>query len=324
MNLARWFEAKKWHKYIWIYFPLIFIRRSEVETWILGTGDFALGVASMSLSSANMSAPLFGVLKIEPDARLPRGVLTRRDLLNIYLKHGWGDQWSLEHRHLNREETPLPVVWRPRVTVELQLARQVKGAVQQLVRRVGAKATHFSQLIIATFLQPLSGIESRDLWSWCCWDIYLPSSSSFNSFSLSVSIVELTLTSEPGSSLLDDDQWQVKAYKHNKGSMHRREAQKAAITCWSTCWEDSDKGRCSKDQPCGNCMPSSCNHSCTCTLVGVACNLIRTVKICCSHLLENFSSWPVYHLLRPRLPPPPLWWRWPSSFCPQPPEGKDI
>ena len=71
-------------------------------------------------------------------------------------------------------------------------------------------------------------------------------------------------------------------------------------------------------------MPSSCNHSCTCTLVGVACNLIRTVKICCSHLLENFSSWPVYHLLRPRLPPPPLWWRWPSSFCPQAPGGNKI
>ena len=50
------------------------------------------------------------------------------------------------------KETLIPVVWRARVTVELELARQVKGAVQQLVRRVGAKATHFSQLIIATFV----------------------------------------------------------------------------------------------------------------------------------------------------------------------------
>ena len=79
--------------------------------------------------------------------------------------------------------------------------------------------------------QLLSCIESRDPCSWYCWEDYLPSSSSFNSFSLSVSIVELTLTSEPGSSLKDGDQWQFKAYKHSKGSMHEREGQKVAITC---------------------------------------------------------------------------------------------
>ena len=79
---------------------------------------------------------------------------------------------------------------------------------------------------------------------------------------------------------------------------------------------------CSKDQPCGNCRPSSYNRSCTCTLVEVAINSIRTGKIRCSHLLENFSSLRVCHFLRPRLPPPPLWWRWPSFFCPQPPVGK--
>ena len=49
----------------------------------------------------------------------------------------------LRDSQLNKE-TLIPVVWRARVTVELELARQVKGAVQQLIRRVGAKATHFT------------------------------------------------------------------------------------------------------------------------------------------------------------------------------------
>ena len=49
----------------------------------------------------------------------------------------------LRDSQLNKE-TLIPVVWRARVTVELELARQVEGAVQQLVRRVGAKAKHFT------------------------------------------------------------------------------------------------------------------------------------------------------------------------------------
>ena len=51
---------------------------------------------------------------------------------------------------LSREETLLPVVWRAGVAVELELARQVKGAVQQLVRRVGAKARHLTNIIYAS------------------------------------------------------------------------------------------------------------------------------------------------------------------------------
>ena len=49
----------------------------------------------------------------------------------------------LRDSQLNKE-TLLPVVWRAVVTVELELARQVKGAVQKLIRCVGAKATHFT------------------------------------------------------------------------------------------------------------------------------------------------------------------------------------
>ena len=78
---------------------IVFRKMFRKETWIFGTGDFALGVASMSLSSANMSALLFGVLKIDPDARLPRGVLARRDSSNIFLMQGWGDQWG---RHISQ------------------------------------------------------------------------------------------------------------------------------------------------------------------------------------------------------------------------------
>ena len=49
----------------------------------------------------------------------------------------------LRDSQLNKE-TLLPVVWRARVTVELELARQVKGAVQQLIRCAGAKTTHLT------------------------------------------------------------------------------------------------------------------------------------------------------------------------------------
>ena len=58
----------------------------------------------------------------------------------------------LKDSQLNKE-TLLPVVWRAGVTVELELARQVEGAVQQLVRRVGAEARHFSQISLR-FLMP--------------------------------------------------------------------------------------------------------------------------------------------------------------------------
>ena len=50
---------------------------SHYQTLICGIGDLALGVASTSLSSANMSAPLFGVLKIEPADKAPKGFLHR-------------------------------------------------------------------------------------------------------------------------------------------------------------------------------------------------------------------------------------------------------
>ena len=43
----------------------------------------------------------------------------------------------LRDSQLNKE-TLIPVVWRARVTVELELARQVKGAVQQHVRPAGS------------------------------------------------------------------------------------------------------------------------------------------------------------------------------------------
>ena len=61
-----------------------------------------------------------------------------------YISNAWlGWPMRLRDSQLNKE-TLIPVVWRARVTVELELARQVKGAVQQLIRRVGAKATHFT------------------------------------------------------------------------------------------------------------------------------------------------------------------------------------
>ena len=53
---------------------------------------------------------------------------------------------EVKNSHLDREEALPPVVWRAGVTVELELARQVEGAVKQLVRRVGAEARHFSQI----------------------------------------------------------------------------------------------------------------------------------------------------------------------------------
>ena len=58
---------------------------SHYQTLICGIGDLALGVASTSLSSANMSAPLFGVLKIEPD-KAPKGFLQRSLLQRHQIK----------------------------------------------------------------------------------------------------------------------------------------------------------------------------------------------------------------------------------------------
>ena len=57
-----------------------------------------------------------------------------------------------KNSHLDREEALPPVVWRAGVAVELELARQVKGAVQQLVRRVGAKARHFIRFLMPTIV----------------------------------------------------------------------------------------------------------------------------------------------------------------------------
>ena len=57
---------------------------------------------------------------------------------------------EVKNSHLDREEALPPVVWRAGVAVELELARQVKGAVQQLVRRVGAKARHLTNIIYAS------------------------------------------------------------------------------------------------------------------------------------------------------------------------------
>ena len=113
-----------------------------ILTWTRGIGDLALGVASTSLSSANMSAPLFGVLKIEPDVMLPRGVLQKK----ISQKQLG---WLLRE---NREDFSWPVVRGGRVAVELELSRQVESAVEQLVRRVRAET--------------INSIASIFLWIW--------------------------------------------------------------------------------------------------------------------------------------------------------------
>ena len=98
---------------------------SHYQTWIFGIGDLALGVASTSLSSANMSAPLFGVLKIEPD-KAPKGFLQRSLLQRHQIKKQWARSGS-------------PVIRSRGIAVELELAGKIKGSVQQLVCCVRAE-----------------------------------------------------------------------------------------------------------------------------------------------------------------------------------------
>ena len=108
------------------------------ETWTRGIGDLALGVASMSLSSANMSAPLLGVLKIEPDVMVPKGVLQKEFLTKrafvAFSAIDFQKQFYVQNHLFS------PVVRGGRVAVELELSRKVECAVEQLVRRVRAEA----------------------------------------------------------------------------------------------------------------------------------------------------------------------------------------
>ena len=98
---------------------------SHYQTLICGIGDLALGVASTSLSSANMSAPLFGVLKIEPD-KAPKGFLQTPLLQSHQIKKQWARSGS-------------PVIRSRGIAVELELAGKIKGSVQQLVCCVRAE-----------------------------------------------------------------------------------------------------------------------------------------------------------------------------------------
>ena len=118
-------------------FIVFFGKCSEKETWILGTGDFALTLLCEHVRPA--------VRGLEDRAWCQAAKRSPgKERFIKYISNAWlGWPMRLRDSQLNKE-TLIPVVWRARVTVELELARQVKGAVQQLIRRVGAKATHFT------------------------------------------------------------------------------------------------------------------------------------------------------------------------------------